>query len=177
MTVFGLQAFEEFCKLNAEQGARGHYVSYRFWCRLLGAVDKSYVLAMSAGGDKVVFQYIFSPSAPGVQEFLDGIWAVGKQFQARPHLGLTLREKDMDYTAWIYGSFLGGLPWLEFEALRQTMDPEGKFLNEALRTFITKASVGGCQGWSCEGQARLGRCDYVQPAEAGGLMRGAHPRQ
>lgn len=134
------QAFEALKKVVADNASEGRYVTFRFWCRFLKGVDQSYTLAQSAGGDKVAFECTFSQKQRGVEKFLDAIVEVCKQYGGRPHLGKTIRPKDVAYAAQVYGSAFGGQSWLAFEEARKSYDPEGKFLNEPLQEFVKTAS-------------------------------------
>lgn len=132
--------FEELQAALEECAERGLYVSYRFWCRYLGAVDRSWALAQSAGGDKVAFEIVLSQLQRGVDELLDVVVAVFRKHKGRPHLGKTIRSNDVAYAAKVYGGAFGGAPFQAFEAVRRRYDPEGVFLNETLRAFVEIAA-------------------------------------
>mmetsp|Transcript_58960 Transcript_58960/g.164764 ORF Transcript_58960/g.164764 Transcript_58960/m.164764 type:complete len:456 (-) Transcript_58960:210-1577(-) len=133
------QVFDELRSVVDGMAKRFRYVTYRFSCRYVGAVDESWVLALSAGADKVAFEFVFSQKQLGVDEFLDSIIAVFQKFRGRPHLGKTIRAQDVAYVARVYGSTGGGKPFLEFDEARRRYDPQGFFLNDALRAFVDGA--------------------------------------
>lgn len=133
--------FAEYSRVIEEQRSRGRYLTYRWSARPIAAVDPSYVLAMSAGGDKVAFDVNFSDLQPGREEFMDAIAAIGKKFRGRPHLGKALREKDLGWAAEVYGAANGGLPWLRFAELREKYDPKKTLLNRTLRSFLEQATA------------------------------------
>lgn len=132
--------FEQLQACVQENATKGRYVTYRFWCRYIGGVDQSWALAQSAGGDKVAFEFTMSQRQRGVEEFLDAILTVLQSFEARPHLGKTIRLKDVPYAAKVIGKAAGGAPFLAFEHARQQLDPAGLYLNGTLKSFIAAAT-------------------------------------
>jgi len=134
------QVFDELKAVIAENAKQCRYITYRFWCRYIGKVDESIVLAQSAGADKVAYEFTFSPNQKGVDSFLDLIIAVFQKFWGRPHLGKTIRAKDIAYAGRVYGRTGGGLPFLSFNEIRRLYDPHGTFLNSALQAFVTEAA-------------------------------------
>jgi hypothetical protein len=134
------QVFDELKVVIAENAKQCQYVTFRFWCRYIGKVDENIVLAQSAGADKVAYEFTFSRNQKGVENFLDSIIAVFQKFWGRPHLGKTIRTKDVAYAGKVYGRTGGGLPFLSFDQIRRLYDPQGVFLNSALQEFVTEAT-------------------------------------
>lgn len=135
------QVFEKLKAVVAENAKEGRYVTYRFWCRFIGSVDSSWALAQSAGANKVAFEFTFSQKQKGVLQFLDAIVAVFQEFRGRPHMGKTIRSKDVAYAAEIYGSAFRGQPFLAFDEARRRYDPDGVYLNAELAKFVAAATV------------------------------------
>jgi hypothetical protein len=138
------QVFAELKAAVAENSKQGRYVTYRFWCRYIGAVDSNWALAQSAGTDKLAFEFVFSQKQRGVEQFLDSIMAIFQKFEGRPHLGKTIRPKDVAYAAFVYGSAFAGQPFLAFEEARHRYDPGGLYLTPALSDFV-KGAVEAAQ--------------------------------
>lgn len=133
--------FDELTVIVDRNRKAGRYISYQYNTRFIAAVDPSYVLAPSAGGDKATFEFTFSTYQRGVQDFIEEILVVLKKYEGRPHLGKTIRPQDVTHAAMMYGGSDSGAPFLAFEATRMKFDPHGKFLNGALRKFIAEAKA------------------------------------
>lgn len=135
------EVFDELAKVVEENTKAGRYITYRFWCRYVGAMDESCALALSAGGDKVAYEFSLSQRQRGADAFIDSVVAVFKRFGGRPHFGKTLRPEDVEHAAQVYGSINGGAPFRAFEEVRRKFDPNGVFLNESLDDFVKRAAA------------------------------------
>mmetsp|Transcript_171479 Transcript_171479/g.549615 ORF Transcript_171479/g.549615 Transcript_171479/m.549615 type:complete len:474 (-) Transcript_171479:219-1640(-) len=147
--------FEKLVEVVKTNAAAGRYVTFRFWCRYIGAVPAEWALALSAGGDKVAFEFTLSTKQPGVDEFLGSVFKVFQDFNGRPHLGKTIRDEDVEYAAKVYGGYNDGAPFRAFEETRKKFDPRGTFMTKTLAQFVTTAMAAAVSaGAAAAGSSR-----------------------
>ena len=100
------RAIKDFQEMLRRLKGKGHYVSYRSWCRLVKH-DTNTKFSISSRSDVLAFEVTLDRQQTGHNHIISEFRRFRKKYKGRPHLGKTILKDDLRYVGKSYNGFSG----------------------------------------------------------------------